>query len=341
MLAFSLSERQADDILDMRLRQLAKLEGFKIEQELTEANTRAAELMALLKSEVLLQKQVAKEIALDAKTYGDTRRTLIESASRADVEMPQSDEPVTVIVSDKGWVRARQGHGHDAGTFNYKQGDSAWMVSECRTVDKLYAFSATGRIYTIAVSDLPSARGDGVPWTSLMDTENAPKWVAAFAGVESTPLLLVTRLGMALRASLGDVSATRKTGRQFVNLDANDTLAFVMPAEKAALVFSLSSDGRALVQPLEETKLLPAGGKGVILQKLETKHTITAACIVGEGGIQLLGTGRASKSLEDIYTARQLSNYLGKRASKGSYLDTRVKLAERAIAIGKKLSTTD
>ncbi len=337
MAAFSLSDRQADDILDMRLRQLAKLEGFKIEQELAEAKTRADELQALLASESLLQKQVAKEITQDAKTYGDTRRTLIEAASRADVEIPQSDEPVTVMVSDKGWVRARQGHGHDAATFSYKQGDAAWMVAECRSVDKLYAISATGRIYTIAVADLPSARGDGVPWTTLMDAENNPVWIAAFAGPEVLELLLITRLGMALRCTLGDVTATRKSGKQFVNLDNGDVLAFALLVQQhgqtSDLVFSLSSDGRALVQPVQEVKQLAAGGKGVILQKLEGKAFISAACVVAENGVQVLGSGRGGKTVEDSYTARQMNNYLGKRASKGSPLDTRVKLAERALGL--------
>jgi topoisomerase IV subunit A len=331
MAAFKLTERQADDILDMRLRQLAKLEGFKIEQELAESRSKAADLQGLLDNESALHKQVGKEITADAKLYGDARRTLIEAASKADIEIPLSDEPVTVIVSAKGWVRARQGHGHDASTFTYKQGDSPWMVAECRTVDKLYAFSAAGRIYTIAVADLPSARGDGVPWTTLMDTEPNPQWLTAMTGAVTGGILLITRQAMALRATLGDVQATRKSGKQFVNLDEGDALAFAMPAEQADNVLSITSDGRALVQTVADIKVLAAGGKGVILQKLEAKASVAAACLVGENGVTVRGIAR-SKAVEDSYTARQMGNYLGKRASKGNQLDTRVKTVEAVVA---------
>jgi topoisomerase IV subunit A len=327
MAAFNLSERQADDILDMRLRQLAKLEGFKIEQELAESRSKAADLQTLLDNEAVLYKQVGKEIAIDAKTYGDARRTLIEAASKADVEIPVTDEPVTVMVSAKGWVRARQGHGHDASTFSYKTGDAAWFVSECRSIDKLYAFSATGRIYTIAVSDLPSARGDGVPWTTLMDAESNPAWITAMTGMADTAILLITQQAMALRATLGDVQATRKSGKQFVNLDEDDVLGYVILAIETDHVLSISSDGRALVQPVGEIKVLAAGGKGVILQKLDDKARIAAACIVGESGVTVRGITR-NKPSEDSYTARQMNNYLGKRASKGSVLDTRVRAVE-------------
>lgn len=329
MNAFNLSERQADDILDMRLRQLAKLEGFKIEQELAESQNKAADLQALLDNESALQKQVGKEISADAKTYGDARRTLIEAASKADIEIPVTDEPVTVMVSAKGWVRARQGHGHDASTFSYKTGDSAWIVTECRTVDKLYAFSATGRIYTIAVSDLPSARGDGVPWTTLMDAEPNPQWLTAMTGAADLGVLLITKQAMALRATLSDVQATRKSGKQFVNLDEGDAVKFVMSFDETSNVLSITSDGRALVQAVADIKVLAAGGKGVILQKLEAKASIVAACVVGEGGVTVRGISR-NKPSEDSYSARQMGNYLGKRATKGNVLDTRVKTVESA-----------
>jgi topoisomerase-4 subunit A len=234
------------------------------------------------------------------------------------------------MVSAKGWVRARQGHGHDASTFSYKTGDAAWFVGECRTIDKLYAFSATGRIYTIAVADLPSARGDGVPWATLMDAEPNPVWLTAMTGAADTGILFITAQAMALRATLGDVQATRKSGKQFVNLDGGDTVAYAMPALETDKVLSITSDGKALVQTVAEIKVLAAGGKGVILQKLEPKARISAACVVGESGVTVRGISR-NKPLEDSYTARQMGNYMGKRASKGSALDTRVKTVEGAI----------
>ena len=330
MAAFKLSERQADDILDMRLRQLAKLEGFKIQQELDESQSRATELQELLNNPASLNKQVAKEITADAKLYGDARRTLIEAASKADVELVVADEPVTVILSAKGWVRARQGHGHDAAGFSYKTGDTAWVVSECRSVDKLLAFSATGRVYTIAVSELPSARGDGVPWTTLMDAESTPQWIRAVAGAEATPLLLISRLGMALRATLGDMSATRRSGKQFMNFDTGDSLGFVLPCAGDAQVFSVASDLNALMQPVNEVKVLSAGGKGVILQRLDDMSQLVGASMVGAAGVMVTGVSR-NKPQSETYTLRQLASYAGKRAAKGYTLSTRVKMSIESV----------
>jgi topoisomerase-4 subunit A len=163
-----------------------------------------------------------------------------------------------------------------------------------------------------------------------MDAEPNPVWLTAMTGAADTGILFITAQAMALRATLGDVQATRKSGKQFVNLDGGDTVAYAMPALETDKVLSITSDGKALVQTVAEIKVLAAGGKGVILQKLEPKARISAACVVGESGVTVRGISR-NKPLEDSYTARQMGNYMGKRASKGSALDTRVKTVEGAI----------
>src|SRR5690606_5613816 len=139
MAAFDLSERQADDILEMRLRQLARLEAFKIEQELQDLRKRQQQLEDLLENPSSMRRLIIKEIEADAKQYGDDRRTLIEEAERAVLEVKVVDEPVTVIVSQKGWLRSRQGHGHDATLFSFKSGDHLYAAYECRSVDTLVA----------------------------------------------------------------------------------------------------------------------------------------------------------------------------------------------------------
>jgi topoisomerase-4 subunit A len=161
MQRFSLTERQADDILDMRLRQLARLEGFKIEQELADKRAEQDKLKELIEQPTALKRTVVKEIEADIKTYGDERRTLIKTAERAVLEVKIIDEPVTVIVSQKGWLRARQGHGHDATQFSFKAGDDCYGIFECRSTDTLIAFGDNGRVYSVPVTTLPSARGDG------------------------------------------------------------------------------------------------------------------------------------------------------------------------------------
>ena len=157
--AFALSERQADDILEIRLRQLARLEAIKIEQELKELRTEQGKLEDILGSESTMRRLICKEIEADAKQFADARRTLIQEEKKVVAEVKVVDEPTTVIISDKGWVRTRQGHGVDAGTLSFKAGDSLHGTFECRTVDQLLAFGSNGRIYSVPVAQLPGGRG--------------------------------------------------------------------------------------------------------------------------------------------------------------------------------------
>src|SRR5690606_38497798 len=199
-----LTDRQAEDILEIRLRQLARLEAIRIERELKELREEKAGLQALLDSDSALRRQIVKEIEADAKQYGDERRTLIEQAERASVEVKLIEEPVTVIVSERGWVRARQGHGHDPAQFSFKSGDSFYGAYQVMTSDMLYAVATNGRVYSIAVSVLPSARGDGVPLTSLVEVEPGARIDHAFASPTTTSILLATAGGNGLVCQAGD-----------------------------------------------------------------------------------------------------------------------------------------
>jgi topoisomerase IV subunit A len=187
---FKLSERQADDILDIRLRQLARLEAIKIEQELKELREEQGKLEDILGSATSLRRLMVKEIEADAKTFADDRRTLIQAEKKAVAEVKVIDEPVTVVVSDKGWVRARTGHGHDPSSFAFKAGDELYDTFECRTVDQLIAFGSNGRVYSVPVASLPGARGDGQPVTTLVDVESGTQLVHYFAGPATLTLLL-------------------------------------------------------------------------------------------------------------------------------------------------------
>ena len=161
MAAFSLSDRQAEDILEIRLRQLARLEAIKIEQELQQLAEEKSDLEAVLASEVLMRRRIVKEIEADAKIYGDDRRTMIQEEKKSVVQTRVIDEAITVIVSQKGWVRSRLGHGHDPAQLNFKVGDGLYDVYECRTIDVLLAVGSNGRVYSVSVADLPGSRGDG------------------------------------------------------------------------------------------------------------------------------------------------------------------------------------
>jgi topoisomerase IV subunit A len=182
---FNLSDRQAEDILEIRLRQLARLEAIKIETELKELREEQGKLEEIIGSPATLRRLMIKEIEADAKQYGDPakdpRRTLIQAEKKTVAEVKIIDEPVTVVVSAKGWVRARTGHGHDAASFAFKSGDDLYGTFECRTVDTLLAFGSNGRVYSVAVSLLPGARGDGQPITTLIELESGTSVLHYFA----------------------------------------------------------------------------------------------------------------------------------------------------------------
>src|SRR5690606_30305298 len=264
--AFGLSDRQAEDILEIRLRQLARLEAIRIEQELAELRAERESLEALLANPSAMRRQVVREIEADAKLYGDARRTLIEAAERTTVELRVVEEPVTVIVSEKGWVRARQGHGHDAAQFGYKAGDGPYGAFEVMTTDQLYAIATNGRVYSVPVSQLPSARGDGAPITSLVELEPGSRVDHAFAAPADAGVLFATSGGYGLLCQAGDLPGRTRPGKGFGSLDqgaAPRRPALFTPG--MARVLCVSTEGKALVFGLGDVKVLRNGGRGVIL----------------------------------------------------------------------------
>src|SRR5688572_8909759 len=166
---FKLTEVQAEDILEIRLRQLARLEGIKIQTELKELKVERKDLKTLLGSEAEMKKLVAKEIREDAKKYGDARRTTIEEAGRATFERQVVDEPLTIIVSRNGWVRSRQGYGLDLSGLTYKTGDAEYAIFEMRSVHNVAAIDSTGRAFSVLAGDIVGGKGEGVPFTSLIE----------------------------------------------------------------------------------------------------------------------------------------------------------------------------
>jgi topoisomerase IV subunit A len=322
---FSLSERQAEDILEMRLRQLARLEGFKIEQELADKRAEQTKLQELLDNPTSLKRLLIKEIEADAKQYGDERRTLIEVAQRAVLETKVLDEPVTVIVSQKGWLRARQGHGHDASQFGFKQGDDLYGAFECRTTDTLIAFGDNGRVYSVAVSNLPSARGDGQPVTSLIDLEPGARIVHSIAANPDSRWILATQNGFGFSTRLSDMSSRQRAGKQFVTVEKGDALLRPVPVfEGATQLAMLSAKEKFLVFGLEDVKTLSGGGRGTILMGLDSTDKLAQIVPIGTAGIRASGVYR-NKPTEDVLAGDALAPYVGKRARKGRQLDVRPK----------------
>ena len=331
--AFNLSDRQAEDILEIRLRQLARLEAIKIQQELSELRKEKETLHDLLDNPASMKKLVIKEIETYAKQFGDARRTLIEEAERASVEQKVLDEPVTVVISQKGWVRARNGHGHDPSQFGFKAGDGLYGTFECRTVDTLLAFGSNGRIYSVPVSALPGARGDGVPVTTLVEVASGTRLLHYFAGPADTLLLLASTAGNGFTAKAGDMVSRIKAGKAFMTLDEGDEpLAPRVAASDAGAVACLSEKGRLLVFGMDELKTLSGGGRGVILMDLEKNEKLVAAQPISQKGTIVSGTGRGGKAQEIVLSANALAPHIGKRARKGKALESKIKpLALQAV----------
>ncbi len=329
--AFKLSDRQAEDILEIRLRQLARLEAIKIQQELAELRKEKETLHDLLDNPSSMKRLVIKEIEADAKQFNDARRTLIEEAERAVIEQKIIDEPVTVVISQKGWVRARTGHGHDAAQFTFKQGDGMYGAFECRTVDHLLAFGSNGRIYSVPVAALPGARGDGVPVTTLVEVASGTRLVHYFAGTADTTLLLSSTAGYGFTAKAGDMVSRIKGGKAFITVDEGDEpLAPRIVDPKASAVACLSEKGRLLVFGLDEMKTLTGGGRGVILMELDKGEKLLAAQTISQKGVTVLGIGRGGKAQELALSASSLAPHIGKRARKGKALESRIKAASLA-----------
>ena len=330
IVAFKLTERQAEDILDIRLRQLARLEGIKIEQELKELKTERDDLEGLLQNDSNLRKRIIKEIESDMKDFGDDRRTIIQEDKRAVAETKVVDEPVTVIVSQKGWVRVRQGHEHDPSQFSFKAGDGMYGTFECRTVDLMQGFGSDGRVYTVPVSELPGARGDGSPLTSFVNLAAGSQMVAYYAGHADDLVLISTRAGNGFLANVSDMMTRNKAGKAFVGVDAKFPSGDApLGAAKVSVgmkqVACLSESAKLLVFPLDELKRLPAGGKGVILMGLDGKETLASAIAVGSEGATYTGAGRAGKPTELNLDAKTLKTFVGNRARKGHFVEPRLK----------------
>ncbi len=326
---FNLSERQAEDILEIRLRQLARLEAIKIEQELTELRQEQGKLEEILGSPTALRRLMVKEIEADAKTFADARRTLIQEEKKAVAEVKVVDEPVTVVVSQKGWVRARQAHGHEASSFAFKAGDGLYGTFECRTVDTLLIFGSNGRVYSVPVAVLPGARGDGQPVTTLIELEPGTQVAHYFAGPAQTTLLLSGSGGYGFLASVEHMVSRNKSGKSFISLAEGETVcapslvggAGANPAAPPAThVACASTGGRILTFEITELKLMDKGGRGLTLIDLEPKDALAGAAAYTRS-VKIEGLGRGGKERDETLEIRSLNNARAARARKGKAAD--------------------
>jgi len=259
-----------------------------------------------------------KELAEDAKKYGDERRTLIKPAERAQIERTVVVEPLTVILSRKGWIRARTGHGLDVSQLTFKEGDALAQTLECKTTDAVLVLAGSGKTFTIAAADIPSGRGDGVPVNTLVNAgSDAIVWIAS--GDPSTRLLMNSTAGLGFLCKLGDLESKTRQGKDFFAV-SEGAQARPPAIGEGNMVAALSSDARLVLFPLDEVPLRPNGGVGVQLIALPEGVQLADVAISDGKSLTVSGIKRKNRALETL-DAKALVEHIGKRAQRGKLAD--------------------
>ena len=316
---FKFTERQAEDIVNLRLGQLTKLDGIKLNDERKALESERKELKLLLHDEKELKKLVVRELEADAKTYGDERRTLIKPAERAQIERRVVEEPLTVILSRKGWIRGRTGHGLDLSTLGFKDGDSLLQILECKTTDPVIVLAGSGKTYTLDAAAIPSGRGDGSPVNTLVNSGSDDiVWMGS--GDLGTKLLMNSSAGMGFVCKLGDLVTKTRQGKDFFRVEEGAAARPPVAFKSESFVAALSSDARLLVFPLEEVPERPNGGVGVQLLALPPEILLTSVAMTDGKSLVVSGIKRKNRASETL-DQKGLAEHMGRRAQRGRVCD--------------------
>ncbi|GAB6053788.1 DNA topoisomerase IV subunit A [Magnetospira thiophila] len=316
MRVFELTDIQAEAILNMRLRQLHKLEEMELRREHAALSAEKADLEDLLSDEERRWKRLADEIAETRKKFGQKtqlgrRRTEIgapPSATVVPLEAMIEREPITLLCSEKGWIRAMKGHVADVSEVKYKEGDREKFVLRCETTDKLLVFGTNGRFYTIGCDKLPGGRGMGEPMRLMIDLPNEHDISTLLIHRADRMLLVASSAGRGFQIAENDVLAQTRSGKQILNLGQGETARFCLPIEGDSVAV-VGKNRKLLVFALEELPVM-ARGRGVILQKYR------------EGGLSDIKTFTLADGLtwiqgERTRTETDLTAWRGKRAQAG------------------------
>jgi topoisomerase-4 subunit A len=325
MKQFKLTEAQAEDILEIRLRQLARLEGIRIETELKELKDERKGLRVLLGSEEEMKKLVADEIRNDVKTYGDARRTQIETAERATFERQVIDEPLTLIVSRNGWVRARTGHGLDLAGTNYKTGDGPYATFETRSVHHVGIIDSTGRAFSVECAELPSGKGDGQPLASFIEMAPGAKLAQVVDAQPGKKYLFANSGGTGFVARSEDLLTRVKAGKTFMTLEPGEEPIRPAPVPaKPELAAAFSEEGRMLLFAAEELKEM-ARGRGITLMGLNDGEKLVAVGFGNPKSVTVEGISRSGKEKTVTVEGAELQKHILRRARKGCLLPGKLK----------------
>ena len=324
---FGLSAEQAESILELKLRHLAKLEEMKIRGEQDELAIERDELQAILGSEDRLRELIKNELLEDAETYGDDRRSPIVERGEARAFSENdlvSNDPVTVVLSDKGWVRAAKGHDIDPDGLSYKAGDSFSLAARGRNNQQTIFLDSTGRAYSLMAHSLPSARGQGEPLTGRINPPSGAGFSGLLMGDPARKTLLVTDGGYGFVTSLNDMISKNRNGKAVVSVPKG---AKIMPpviipsTENALYLGAISNEGRMLVFPLSELPELSKGKGNKIISipsarvQNREEYVVAVAVFAKDDQLEI----RAGKRKMGLQFA-DLEHYIGERGRRGHKL---------------------
>jgi topoisomerase IV subunit A len=321
---FELSDEQVDYILDTKLRQLARLEEMKIRGEQDELDSERDRLIATLGSKAKLKKLIRDELLADAKKYGDARMSPLvarEAAQALDQTELVASEPMTVVLSQKGWVRAAKGHDIDAAGLGYREGDALLAAVRGRSTWQAAFLDSTGRSYSTLTHSLPSARGNGEPLTGRFSPPAGAAFQAVATGENDTRLVLASSHGYGFVTRFENLTGRQKAGKSLLSLSPGARV--LQPAVVADVaqdrIVAVTSAGHLLAFPVAELPELAKGKGNKIIEIPKARRgteRVVAVAAVPPGGTLQVQSGARTMSL----SFKDLEAYLGSRASRGGLL---------------------
>ena len=327
MAHFKLGEIQAEAILELKLRHLAKLEEVKIQSEQKELNTEKDKLELLLSSDTRLKTYIKKELKAIIKDFGDERRSLIKSDVTVAQAFSEDDlvpaENVTVVLSDKGWVRSAKGHDIDPTALNYKSGDSHLISVQGRSNKNAIFIDSTGRSYSLLANSLPSARGQGEPLTGRLSPPTGAEFVDVLMGDKAQHILLASDAGYGFIGTIGDLLSKKKAGKTFLSVPEGANVMRVVRVNdlEKQYVAVATNRGRLLVFLVSELPIL-SKGKGNKLIQIPSKDLkareefVVSVCVLLDTQNLKVYAGKRHLTIK----FQDLTNYIGSRARRGNVL---------------------
>ena len=322
---FGLSDAQTEYILDTKLRQLARLEEFKIRGEQDELAAEQEELKLLLGSDTRLKTLVKKELKTVAAEHGDNRRSTLQERNEA-IAFNEKDlltaEPITVVLSDKGWIRAGKGHEIDPETLNYKSGDKFLSSTRGRSNQNVFLQDSTGRYYSLAGHTLPSARGQGEPATGRLNLPSGASFTDVIMGADEQKVLMGTDAGYGFITTVGNLFTKNKAGKGVVSIPKSARILQPKLVNKMdSFIAAVSNEGRMLVFPISDVPELARGKGNKIINipssRLQSREEyVVDYAVIAEGESLVVYSGKRYH----VIKLKDLEHYRGERGRRGHKL---------------------